>query len=201
MKLLLVVATATVLAACGTDRPAPSDAMKQIPAPATSPDAAALPATAETKTAPAVEPKATPAPAPMKRSEPPSPATRPVPAATPAVATPSTPTPATAPAAPPPVVAAAPSAPHFDPLTGKPAYDLQCRKCHGVIGVPPKVIQAKFPKIRAFDAEFFGKRTDDSVVTVLLNGNGEAMKSFKEKLSRAEMGAVAAYIRTLGQKP
>ena len=83
---------------------------------------------------------------------------------------------------------------------GKTPYEENCRKCHGVLGVPPKTMKAKFPKIVTFDAAFFSKRSDDSVVTVLTKGKNEDMKSFKDKLSHGQMVAVAAYIRSLGNK-
>lgn len=83
---------------------------------------------------------------------------------------------------------------------GKTPYEENCRKCHGVRGVPPKTMKEKFPKIATFDAEFFTKRSDDSVVTVLTRGKNEDMKSFKDKLSHSEMVAVAAYIRSFVQK-
>jgi mono/diheme cytochrome c family protein len=82
---------------------------------------------------------------------------------------------------------------------GKTPYEDNCRKCHGVRGVPPKTMQAKFPKIVTFDAAFFAKHSDDSVVTVLTKGKNEDMKSFKDKLTHAQMVAVAAYIRSFGQ--
>ena len=78
---------------------------------------------------------------------------------------------------------------------GKAPYEANCRKCHGVRGVPPKTMKAKYPKIATFDAEFFAKRSDDSVVTVLTKGKGDDMKSFKSKLTHDQMVAVAAYIR------
>ena len=78
---------------------------------------------------------------------------------------------------------------------GKAPYEANCRKCHGVRGVPPKTMKAKYPKIATFDAEFFAKRSDDSVVTVLTKGKGDDMKSFKDKLTHDQMVAVAAYIR------
>src|SRR5450756_2326574 len=55
-------------------------------------------------------------------------------------------------------------------VDAKTVYDANCRKCHGVAGTPPKAMAAKFPKIAAFDAAFFAKRSDDSVVKVLTNG-------------------------------
>jgi mono/diheme cytochrome c family protein len=83
---------------------------------------------------------------------------------------------------------------------GKAAYEENCRKCHGVRGIPPKTMKAKYSKIATFDEPFFEKRSDDSVVTVLMKGKNEDMKSFKEKMTREQMVAVAAYIRTLGTK-
>lgn len=85
-------------------------------------------------------------------------------------------------------------------MVGKPLYEENCRKCHGVIGVPAKAIKEKFPKILPFDAAYFSKTTDDAVVTILMNGKGDDMKPFKDKLTKPEMVAVAAYIRTLGKK-
>jgi cytochrome c553 len=84
----------------------------------------------------------------------------------------------------------------------KPLYDENCKKCHGVRGIPPKNMKEKYPKIATFDAEFIAKRTDDSVVKVLMKGVGksEDMKSFKDKLSADEMAAVAKYVRELGLK-
>jgi mono/diheme cytochrome c family protein len=83
---------------------------------------------------------------------------------------------------------------------GKAPYEENCRKCHGVRGVPPKTMKAKYSKIPTFDEEFFDKRTPDSVVTVLVKGKGEDMKTFKDKLSYAQMVAVSAYIRSFGAK-
>ena len=83
---------------------------------------------------------------------------------------------------------------------GKIPYEENCRKCHGVRGVPPKTMKVKFPKIVTFDEEFFAKRSKDSVVTVLTKGKNEDMKSFKSKLTHEQMEAVAAYIRLFAQK-
>jgi len=84
---------------------------------------------------------------------------------------------------------------------GKALYDENCRKCHGVIGTPPKNMKAKYPKIATFNAEFIAKRSDDSVVKVLMSGKSEDMKSFKDRLSPDEMKAVAKYVRELAEKP
>jgi mono/diheme cytochrome c family protein len=92
---------------------------------------------------------------------------------------------------------------HAQEADGKALYEENCRKCHGVRGTPPKTMKEKFPKIATFDNEFIAKRSDDSVVKVLMKGVGKAedMKSFKEKLSPQEMAAVAKYVRELAEKP
>lgn len=83
---------------------------------------------------------------------------------------------------------------------GKAPYEENCRKCHGVRGVPPKTMKTKFPKIATFDSVFFTKHSDDSIVTVLTKGKGQDMKSFKDKLTHEQLEAVAKYIRSLGTK-
>jgi len=203
---LLALTTATFLAACSTDKPAVSDSLKQNPELASSPGIALPPGAAESQVASSTEQ----APAPSKRVEPPSPPRQPARAATPKVApvTPVTPVPVLAKPATKPTVQPATAAPEIavvpSPLRqdspGKVPYEENCRKCHGVLGVPPRTMKAKFPKIVTFDAAFFAKRSDDSVVTVLTKGKNEDMKSFKDKLSHAQMVAVAAYIKSLGKK-
>jgi mono/diheme cytochrome c family protein len=91
---------------------------------------------------------------------------------------------------------------HAQAPDGKALYEENCRKCHGVRGTPPKTMKEKFPKIATFDAAFIEKRSDDSVVKVLGKGVGKAedMKSFKDKMSAAEMAAVAKYVRELATR-
>ena len=83
---------------------------------------------------------------------------------------------------------------------GKALYDEHCKKCHGVVGRPPKTMQTKYPKIYTFDAAFIAARSDDSVVKVLTKGKNEDMVSFKDKLKSDEMMAIAKYVRELGSK-
>ena len=85
-------------------------------------------------------------------------------------------------------------------VDAKAVYDANCKKCHGVAGTPPKAMTAMFPKIAAFDAAFFAKRSDDSVVKVLTNGKSKDMPSFKNKTTPAEMTAVAKYVRAFATK-
>jgi cytochrome c oxidase cbb3-type subunit III len=83
---------------------------------------------------------------------------------------------------------------------GKAVYEENCRKCHGVIGNPPKTMKEKYPKIATFDAKFITERSDDSVKKILNKGKGEDMKSFKGKLTDDEIEAVTKYVRELGEK-
>lgn len=83
---------------------------------------------------------------------------------------------------------------------GKALYQENCKKCHGVLGTPPKTMKAKYEKIATFDAAFVASRSDDSVVKILTRGKGDDMKSFKEKLTPEQMLAVAKYVRELGLK-
>ena len=83
----------------------------------------------------------------------------------------------------------------------KTLYQENCKKCHGVLGTPPKTMKAKYEKIATFDAAFIASRSDDSVVKILTKGKGEDMKSFKEKLTPEEMVAVAKYVKELASKP
>ena len=203
---LLALTTATFLAACGTEKPAVSDSLTKTPEVASSPGIAPPPGMAGSQVVSSTEP----APAPSKRPKPSSPATRPIPAATrpvpaatpsvapvPVLAEPAT-KPKVQPATPAPQVAVVASPLGQDPA-GKILYEENCRKCHGVRGIPPKTMLAKFPKIVTFNQEFFDRRSDDSVVTVLTKGKDENMKSFKAKLSHEQMVAVAAYIRTFAK--
>ena len=81
---------------------------------------------------------------------------------------------------------------------GKALYEENCKKCHGVIGNPPKTMKAKYEKIATFNAAFVATRSDDSVVKVLTKGKGDDMKPFKDKMTHAEREAVAKYVRELG---
>jgi mono/diheme cytochrome c family protein len=85
---------------------------------------------------------------------------------------------------------------------GQELYQLNCKKCHGVLGVPPKAIQKKMTKVVTFDSTFASKFSEDSIVKILVNGGkSEDMKSFKGQLSREEMTAIAKYVRQLATRP
>jgi mono/diheme cytochrome c family protein len=78
---------------------------------------------------------------------------------------------------------------------GKAIYLEQCRQCHGAAGKPTHMALAQYKNIPTFDASFFGKRSQDSIIAVLQHGVGKDMKSFKDKLSADEIAAVANYVK------
>jgi len=82
----------------------------------------------------------------------------------------------------------------------KTLYEDNCRKCHGVRGIPPKTMKEKFPKIATFDTAFIAVHSADSIVKVLTKGKNEDMKSFKDKMSSEQMTELAKYVRELGSK-
>jgi mono/diheme cytochrome c family protein len=94
--------------------------------------------------------------------------------------------------------AAQPNGPAQAP-DGKAVYMEHCKTCHGAIGSPTKSAIQKYEKIPNFkEPGFFANRSQDSIVTVLKKGKGKDMKSWAEKLTDAEITAVAQYVLTLG---
>ena len=54
--------------------------------------------------------------------------------------------------------------------------------------------------LATFDAAFVASHSADSIVKILTKGKNEDMKSFKDKLTPAQMADVAAYVRDLSAK-
>lgn len=86
------------------------------------------------------------------------------------------------------------------PTDAKSLYDANCKKCHGVRGVPPKAMKAKFEKLIAFDEAFIATHSVDSIAKVLVKGKSDDMKSFKDKMTAEQMTAVAQYVHELATK-
>lgn len=84
---------------------------------------------------------------------------------------------------------------------GQALFNDNCRKCHGLTGTPTHMALSEYPRIPTMDSAFATARSVDSIVTILTNGKGKDMKSFKAKLSPAEMRAVAEYVRTMALRP
>jgi mono/diheme cytochrome c family protein len=84
---------------------------------------------------------------------------------------------------------------------GPALFKEHCRTCHGMSGKPTHLALTQYPKVPTMDSAFVAARSVDSIVTILTNGKGKDMKSFKAKLSPAEMRAVAEYVRTMAAAP
>jgi cytochrome c553 len=82
---------------------------------------------------------------------------------------------------------------------GKALYEKSCRMCHGADGNPAPAMLKMMPTMPVLNAAFMASRSADSVVKVLTNGTPK-MKPFKDKLTAAEMAAVAKYVGDLAKK-
>ena len=94
-------------------------------------------------------------------------------------------------------LAAQKAAAQAPPPDGQALYGENCRACHGTAGVPAQRMTALYKNLRPFDAAFFAKRSEDSVVAVLQHGAGRDMKPFKDKLTPEQMRAIARYLKRL----
>ena len=82
---------------------------------------------------------------------------------------------------------------------GAALYRQQCRSCHGARGVPPARMMTLYPTLKTLaDSSLQAHLPTDSIVAVLRHGRGKDMKSFTDKLSPAEMLAVARFVKSLG---
>jgi mono/diheme cytochrome c family protein len=80
---------------------------------------------------------------------------------------------------------------------GATVYRQHCRTCHGPTGKPAARMASLYPKLpNLTDSTLMAGLTVDGIVNVLKKGQGD-MKPFAEKLSAAEMTAVAEYVKTL----
>lgn len=87
---------------------------------------------------------------------------------------------------------------------GRALYMMHCRTCHGLAGKPTDFGRRTFPRIPTLsDSAFVAARSQDSIVAVLTHGAGDGkdMASFKGRLTRDQMVAVARYVRTLSTTP
>ena len=85
---------------------------------------------------------------------------------------------------------------------GQAVYREQCRNCHGAAGKPTQRALSQYKKIPTLDVAFLAGRSLDSIMAVLNRGAGRDMKSFKDKLTAAEIAAVAQYVKeTFGSAP
>ena len=81
---------------------------------------------------------------------------------------------------------------------GAALYRQNCRSCHGLKGVPPQRMMAIYPALKSFaDSAYLRGRSADSIAAVMRRGAGRDMKSFADRLSPAEIAAIAKFVKTL----
>ncbi|MBM3906616.1 MAG: cytochrome c [Gemmatimonadetes bacterium] len=79
----------------------------------------------------------------------------------------------------------------------KALYEAHCQKCHGPAGAPSAAMKRLLPELPALSPAFLANRSDSAIVAVLKNGKGKNMKPFGDRLTEAQMQALAKYIRNL----
>ena len=87
-----------------------------------------------------------------------------------------------------------PAAPTPD---GKALYEQHCRRCHGATGTPSERMVEMYATLKPL-SQMTGVSAD-SIVTLLVAGGTEGMKSYKDKLTAAELRAVAEYTLALSK--
>jgi len=82
---------------------------------------------------------------------------------------------------------------------GAALYRQSCRTCHGARGVAPARMIAVYPTLTSLaDSATQARLSTDSIVAVLRHGKGKDMKPFADRLSAAEMLAIAKFVKTFG---
>ncbi len=91
---------------------------------------------------------------------------------------------------------AAPAAPGDEFAAARVNYEKNCQGCHGPTGDGGLVrINDKQIKVPSLKAGHALKHTDDELVNIVTSGE-EAMPSFKEKLTAAEIAEMVRFVRT-----
>jgi mono/diheme cytochrome c family protein len=82
---------------------------------------------------------------------------------------------------------------------GAALYRQNCRSCHGARGVAPARMVTLYPTLKNLaDSTEQARLTEAAIVAVLQHGKGKDMKPFADRLSAAEIAAVAKFVKTFG---
>ena len=80
---------------------------------------------------------------------------------------------------------------------GATVYRQHCRTCHGASGTPTQRMVGLYPKLKTLsDSSLMAGLTEDAIVNLIKKGQGD-MKPLGDKLTAAQMTAVAQYVKTL----
>ena len=88
-----------------------------------------------------------------------------------------------------------------DPRSGRAVFKRACVACHGKYGTGKGVL-AKLIKILMLDftnSQDMKKMTDEELLTIILEGKGDFMPSWKNELGSDEIIDVASYVRRLAR--
>jgi cytochrome c6 len=80
---------------------------------------------------------------------------------------------------------------------GADTYKAHCSACHGANGAGDTML-GKNLKLRALGSPDVQKQSDDELVTIISKGKNR-MPSFDRKLSKAQIGDLVKYIRSLNK--
>lgn len=82
---------------------------------------------------------------------------------------------------------------------GKKAYDRRCAECHGDTGKGDGMAGEGMTPAPAnlIDGAWEHGSSDGEIFTVIRDGSGDGMKSFKSKLTEQQMWEVVTYVRSL----
>lgn len=96
-----------------------------------------------------------------------------------------------------PIAAAAQASAASSEPDGAALYRQNCRSCHGARGVAPARMLTLYPTLKSLaDSTEQAHLTEAAIVAVLQHGKGKDMKPFADRLSPAEMAAVAKFVKT-----
>lgn len=79
---------------------------------------------------------------------------------------------------------------------GRAVYTANCARCHGGDGMSHTSMGQMTEAPDLTDAAWQSRRSNARMIASVMNGRGE-MPAFKRKLSRQEIAAAVAYVRTL----
>jgi cbb3-type cytochrome c oxidase subunit III len=79
---------------------------------------------------------------------------------------------------------------------GRSVYMSNCARCHGGDGMSHTTLGETTDAPNLTDAEWQSRRSNARMIASVTNGRGD-MPAFKKKLSKSEIAAAVAYVRTL----
>ncbi|HEX8337662.1 MAG TPA: cytochrome c [Pyrinomonadaceae bacterium] len=83
---------------------------------------------------------------------------------------------------------------------GRAVYEAKCTRCHGADGAGRTRLAEIVEAPDMSDPAWQRKRSNARMVASVTNGLGQ-MPAFRKKLSRQEIAAAVAYVRTLRRQP